>query len=964
MARELHPSTTLTQAASPRPYSSQPVARDFQFRFIAIVLAAFTFAAGVFGFINFQKERQFEIPTDGVWWIERTGQVVAERVDANGPAAKAGIKADDVLTAINDRPISSPADATKNQYRTGAWSKATYSLVRNGVPVQVPVILAPLDKSLFVGLRFIALIYLGIGLYVLLRRWTAPKSTHFYLFCLVSYIFYAFHFTGKLNQFDWIVYWSNVVAQMLQPALFLHFVLTFPEVKESVRKRPWLTHACYLPGAYLLTAHVWALRFFEPSEVLRYNLDRGEMLYQGVMFLVATWVLWNTYRHAATPILRQQMKWVTRGTLLAVLPFTLFYVLPFMQGSQSTPMMKVSVLSLVFLPLTFGYAIFRYRLMDVDLIFKRGMAYTLTAASIAGVYFAAVGIAAEIIHARLPAAGPAGMIVAIVVTALLFDPIKNWFQERLDRFFYRKRYDYRKTMIDFGRELSSQLDLDKMLTSIVDRISRTLLVDRMAIFLSEPDAPDTFSLAKSFGISDLAALDLGFLGQPRPELAAGHLFFDNTHAVVRETPNAQATIARLDLNYFIPCTVQGRTIAVLGLGKTSEGDFLSSEDVELLEALAGYIGIAIQNARLYASLEQKVTQYERLKDFNENIVESISVGVFAVDLQDRIEFWNSQMEATYALSRSEAVGKKLSEVFPAAFSEEYYRFRNTPGIHNLYKFRLLTPSGETRISNIAVAPLVTRDFSVIGRLALVDDITERIDLESQLSQAEKLSSIGLLAAGVAHEVNTPLAVISSYSQMLSKQLNGDEKNSQVLDKIIKQTFRASEIVNSLLNFSRTSGTEFGPVDLNKVIRDTLNLLEHQFKVAKIKVQDEMGKDAAPIYGNAGKLQQVFLNLFLNAKDAMPQGGTLTVITRAQHGVQVCVEDTGSGIAQEHIDRIYDPFFTTKTAPKDGRKGTGLGLSVTYGIIQEHAGKIRVDSKLGAGTKFFLEFPLMRKAVNV
>ena len=143
------------------------------------------------------------------------------------------------------------------------------------------------------------------------------------------------------------------------------------------------------------------------------------------------------------------------------------------------------------------------------------------------------------------------------------------------------------------------------------------------------------------------------------------------------------------------------------------------------------------------------------------------------------------------------------------------------------------------------------------------------------------------------------------------------------------------------------------MDVNKVIRDTLNLLEHQFKVAKVKVQEEMVKAPATIYGNSGKLQQVFLNLFLNAKDAMPQGGTLTVVTRAERGVHVCVSDTGSGIAQEHIDRIYDPFFTTKTAPKDGRKGTGLGLSVTYGIIQEHAGKIRVDSTLGAGTKFFL-----------
>jgi PAS domain S-box-containing protein len=933
-----------------------------------VVLALLTVAAGVFGWINYQKERQFETPYDGVWWVEHDGRLHAERVDPEGPGARAGIKTGDVLLAIkvgaqDEQAIGNISSLNRQMYRAGTWSKITYKLVRAGVTVQVPVILVPFDKSLYVGLRFIALIYLGIGLYVLLRRWTAPKSTHFYLFCLVSYIFYAFHYTGKLNQFDWIVYWSNVVALLLQPALFLHFVLTFPEVKEQVKRRPWLVPACYLPAALLLAAHVATIRLLAPSELLRYNLDRGEMLYLAAYFVIAAGVLWHSYRHASTPILRQQMKWVTRGTILAIAPFTLFYVIPYMNGTQPTLLMKVSVLSLVFLPLTFGYAIFRYRLMDVDLIFKRGMAYTLAAASIAGVYFAAIGLSAVLLNRHLPI-GPTGMIIAIVVTALLFDPVKNWFVERLDRVFYRKRYDYRKTLIEFGRDLSSQFDLDKMLSSVVDRISRTLLVDRMAIFLAVPESADRFTLAKSFGMSEVGNLDLSFLGQPRPEMAAGHLFFDNTHSVVRETPGAQQTIAQLDLNYFIPCSVQGRTIAVLGLGKTSEGDFLSSEDVELLEALAGYIGIAIQNARLYASLEQKVQEYEKLKDFNENIVESISVGVFAVDLEDRIEFWNSQMEVMYALPRWQALGKRLSEVFPAEFSQEFYRVRPNPGIHNLYKFRLNTPAGETRMANVAIAPLVTKDFHVIGRLVLMDDITERIELESQLSQAEKMSSIGLLAAGVAHEVNTPLAVISSYAQLLSKQLQGDEKKFALLDKITKQTFRASEIVNNLLNFSRTSGTEFGEVDLNKVIRETLTLLEHQFKVARIKVEQDTCEHLPLIHGNAGKLQQVFLNLFLNAKDAMPDGGTLRVGTQNGSGVNVTISDTGTGIAQEHIDRIYDPFFTTKHSPRDGRRGTGLGLSVTYGIIQEHAGKIRVESKAGSGTTFYLDFPLMRKAVNV
>ncbi len=626
--------------------------------------------------------------------------------------------------------------------------------------------------------------------------------------------------------------------------------------------------------------------------------------------------------------------------------------------------MKVSVLSLGLLPLTFGYAIFRYRLMDVDLIFKRGMAYTLAAVAMVGTYFAGVAGIAELVHTRVPSSGPYGLMAAIVVTSLLFDPVRKWIQEKLDQFFYRTRYDYRRTLIEFGRELSSETDLDKMLLSVVDRLARTLLVDRIAIFLASPDM-SRFEVAKSFGLGQVTGFDLSFLVKPRLEDAAGHIFFENTHQLPREAPAAQEAIRRMDLNYYIPCHVQQKTIAFLGLGKTMQGDFLSSEDVELLETLAGYIGIAIQNGRLYASLEQKVAEYERLKDFNENIVESINVGVLAVDLQDRVESWNSQMEVMYALPRWQAVGRSLSEVFPAAFVEEFYRVRQNPGIHNLYKFRLGTPTGEPRVVNVAIAPLVTRKFSVVGRLIIMDDITERIELEAQLSQADKLSSIGLLAAGVAHEVNTPLAVISSYAQMLSKQLQSDPQKMALLDKITKQTFRASEIVNNLLNFSRTTGTEFAEIDLNKVINDTLALLEHQFKVAQVKVDSDLHGELPPIQGNAGRLQQVFLNLFLNAKDAMPGGGVLHVTTQNGDFVSVRVTDTGTGIAQEHIQRIYDPFFTTKNAPKEGQnRGTGLGLSVTYGIIQEHAGNIRVESRQGEGTTFTLDFPLIRKGVHV
>jgi two-component system, NtrC family, sensor kinase len=936
--------------------------RESQVRFVAVLLFLLTVAAVIFAGFNFNAEIKSSVPDDGVWWIESKGRLMADRLKTDGPGALSGIKPGDQLVSINGQEIHDIYDLERQMYQNGIWSKATYSVIRHSVPLDSTVILSPAPRSLSIWLRLIALIYLGIGLYVLLRRWTAPGSTHFYIFCLVSFVAYSFKYTGKLNDFDWTIYWGNIVAGVLQPALFLHFVLTFPEKRLFVRKHPSILALVYVPAAVLLAIHVAAMRWLQASVRLRWNLDRMEMAYASLLFLVAAGVLWYSYRRASTTILRQQLKWVTRGTILAIVPYSAIYVVPFLMGALPSEAMKLSALSLALLPLTFGYAIFRYRLMDVDLIFKRGVVYTLAAATVVGMYFGLVAGVAELVHMRQPGSGPVGLILAVVVTALLFDPVRKWIQDRIDQFFYRTRYDYRRTLLEFGRELSSETDLNTMLSALMDRLSRTLAVDRIAIFLAREEAGN-FALTKSSGLSSADDLDLSFLNTPRP-VDAGHLFFENTHQVPRENPEAQRTIARLELNYYIPCHAQKKPVAVLGLGKTMQGDFLSSEDIELLETLSGYLGIAIQNGRLYASLQQKAAEYERLKDFNENIVESINVGVMALDMEDRIESWNAQMEVMYALPRWQALTQTLETIFPTEFVEEFNRIRQEPGIRNLYKFRLKTPAGEIRTVNVALAPLVTRKFEVIGRLLIVDDITDRVELEAQLSQADKLSSIGLLAAGVAHEVNTPLAVISSYTQMLSKQLQGDPQKSGVLEKIIRQTFRASEIVNNLLNFSRTSGTEIGDVDVNKVIGDTLALLEHQFKVSKVEVENSLTPRLSPIQGNAGRLQQVFLNLFLNAKDAMPGGGKLRVATSNGESVCVSVSDTGSGIAPENIQRIYDPFFTTKTSLREGQpRGTGLGLSVTYGIIQEHAGKIRVESHPGAGTTFTLDFPLSRKAIH-
>ena len=1012
-----------------------------QLTLLALVTLGLLALAG----LNFWQERHSQLPDDGVWWREAANGsgLVADKVLPDTPGERAGIKANDLLTGVSVLPVAGLHSSIKPQvpltavkelpdeavqqpseeplalpavevkytpvmrvkdlehalYRTGSYGNIKYQITRGGIPLDTPVEVIPeqADRSLALGMRLIGLIYLAIGIYVLLRRWTAPRATHFYFFCLVSFALYALKYTGVFDLLDWIVFWSNVLAESLQPALFLHFALSFPEERLKKFSRRILLPLVYAPGAVLLGLWLYAYNFWQPTGLLTHRLDQVATAYEAIFYVLAACLFVLSYRRAATPLQRQQLKWLYRGAWLAVGPFTLYAI--FFLFDQPLPRLFTDLagFSIVFLPLTFSWAIIRYRLMDTDLIFKRGVAYTLATGLILGGYFGIIAGAAGIAHYRLPeSVRDWGEGIAIVLVAAFFEPLKRRIQSWVDRVFDHQRYDYRKALIEFGSGLSSETDLQALLESIVEQLPHTLLVARVAVFLAQ-DAENSspLRLAASHGLTAEAlaaqnrtgwgALDLGFLDFDHAQ-DHSHIFLENAQAALHLPRDQQRTAALLDLNYYLPCRVAvgqiqageaspnrpdtTRTIAVIGLGRTIGGDFLSSEDVELLESLASYIGIALQNASLYARLETKIGEFERLKEFNENIVESINVGILAVDLNDCIESWNAQMEAMYALSRAEALGQAISAIFPLEFVEAVDSFRNESGVHHLYKFRLTTRAGEQRTANIAIAPLLSRDFVSVGRIILVDDITERVSLETQLAQADKLSSIGLLAAGVAHEINTPLAVISSYAQMLSKQLKGDTRLGPVLDKITQQSFRAAEIANGLLNFSRTSTTEFRDTDLNQVIRDTLSLLDHQFKTAQIIVDLQLTEQLPPIFGNPGKLQQVFLNLLLNAKEAMPSGGHLRVATQVampeghDHYVAALVADSGSGIEPENLKRIYDPFFTTKTTAKPGdRRGTGLGLSVSYGIIQEHAGKIHVESAIGAGTTFQLEFPLLRNSVH-
>src|SRR5947199_9039998 len=574
----------------------------------AVVLALATLAAVIFALINFDQRSRFEVVYDGVAWLDTDHGIQASRVSPNSPATRAGIRPGDVLLTINNTRVTRAAEVARRVDRAGLSSQVHYELCRNSHEFETPLLTAPAEKPLATEnyLRIVGLLYLFIGLFIFIRRWNAPRAVHFYVFCLVSFVLWSFHFSGKLDTFDWEVYWSEIVARLLAPALLLHFALVFPGRSEATIRTSSKVFAVYAIPLALLLVHVsTALNAFGfvPWLAPYILLTKLEFGYLALCFLAAGLVFYRSYREAPSGVMRQQLKWLTGGTLAGSLPVSLLYIVPLAAGVALRPRMQLSVLSLVLIPLCFGYAIIRYRLMDVDIIFKRGLAYTAATAAVATVYFALVALITYIFHAQTT--GPVGGMIAIVVAAFLFQPFREGIQGRLDRFFYRDRLDYRRTLIEFGRTLTNEVRLDPMLGSVMDRISQTLLVDRLAIFVHDPEQPDRMRIARSMGVRLSESMDLSFLGPARPEFARGALFFESPRAAKNVSDSVRRKLEQLDLNYFIPCRIREHTVAILGLGKTVDGDFLSSDDVELVETIAGYVAVALDNAQLYSSLEQK-----------------------------------------------------------------------------------------------------------------------------------------------------------------------------------------------------------------------------------------------------------------------------------------------------------------------------------------------------------------------
>jgi PAS domain S-box-containing protein len=810
----------------------------------------------------------------------------------------------------------------------------------------------------------VGLFTLLVGASVRLRRPRDQATLHFFWLCIAFFGAYTFSFNGPLDRLDWVFYWGDAVAIALLPPLLLHFTVVFPERPERGRASALLP-LVYVPALALVAARIAVVARGSSDGALLSRaidlLDRAEHVQLFVCFGAAVAVLVQAFQEIGTTTARRQLRWIVWGTALGAGPFAFGYALPWALGIEPTVALQLTAIPLGLVPLTIASAIVRYRLRDVEVIVKRGLAYTAFLSASVALYFAMLKLTGFLVGDDLDAHNWIIAVLATMVVVLLAQPVKDAVQDALDRVFYRDRYDYRRALVAFARDLNSDLDVVRLSQRLVARIVETLVVDRMALMLADERSGDFTSIG-----------DYGF-AQRVPRLSRGSSLMprlDGGHTVALDDPTAAARFVAEEVEfwrdagtyYFVPCVFEGHPVAVLALGRKESDEPFNSEDLALLTAVAGQVATAIENGRLYRELQLKAEELGRMREFNENILESLDDGLVVFDAEERIIRWNRALESFYGSTRDVVIGQRIGDVFDAPFVEALRAARQEhPDGAVLSRIPIASrqPDGAPLLVNATEVPLqnAAGDRSqVVGHILIIEDITDRVRLEEQLQISEKLASIGLLAAGVAHEVNTPLTGISSFTQMLLEGADPGDPRTALLEKIERQTFRAAKIVNGLLNLSRpgTASNERISVDLNAVITDVFSLLEHQFEVARIRVRRELAPAMVPVLGIEHQLQQVFLNLFLNARDAMPRGGWLTVATRIEGDRAVAeIADTGSGIPSEHLARIYDPFFTTKAI---GR-GTGLGLSITYGIVREHDGVILCDSAIGQGTRFTLALPL-------
>ncbi len=545
----------------------------------------------------------------------------------------------------------------------------------------------------------------------------------------------------------------------------------------------------------------------------------------------------------------------------------------------------------------------------------------------------------------------------------------------------KKRSHELEILNKLTNEFNESIDLEKLLSHAARTISTELRFHACVIALHDSESNE-FKIRASYH-PVLRAGSQGHSLSSRDGTMGWVLATQNPVLV----PNA-ATEPRF-VGYFpdsrsqmgVPLTHKNKVVGVLNVESNRPHGY-SPEDLNLLSTVAGNLALALRNAQLYAEaklssqnlrsiVDERTRELVNQRKFMECIIDSLPIGIYVIDSNYSVVTWNRKRETgILGISRDQVIGHNILSVF-SKMAEEKLRSEFDQVLQTGVPFETETvswSSGEKRYFHLRKIPMSINGDCVTHVITLGEDITDRRRMEESLFTNEKLASIGKLSAGIAHEINNPLAAIAGCVEGLISRAETPELARvpafedfpEYLKIIDDEITRCKGIINNLLDFSRTKEIKKQEISINETLEQTLQLLSHHKAFRQITVIRELDPDCPPVTGNSGELRQVFLAMAINAMDAMDAvngSGTLTIrtCTELRKGLRfVCVQfqDTGVGISRQNINRIFDPFFTTKSVGK----GTGLGLSICYGIVRSHNGFIRVASEEGKGSLFEVFIP--------
>ncbi len=671
-------------------------------------------------------------------------------------------------------------------------------------------------------------------------------------------------------------------------------------------------------------------------------------------FAVGVYALWRAGR-GASGITRVQLRYLLLGiSLTGTGAITTNLLIPLI-GKTS----KYSVLGPYFSLLFFSFsthAIIRHRLMNIRLIVRRGIVYLLAALVAGGVFATFLGLASAVLGQRrqdVPLATEVEVLVALVI-ALAFQPLKGWIQGWMDRYLYRESYNYQRILREASRIIGSTLDLQILLRYVGDLAQRTCRPDLVAIYVREAgigpfhlhthlgfDRTTPDSSRKPLSATDALPAFLAIVRRPALREEIGRIV---------ESPNAHEAAQQLSSlggDFVLPMFSEHELLGLIVLGPKLSGDAYFNEDIELLSTLANQAAISVKNAQLYR-------QVVLVNEYVENILRTMDSGVITIDASGNVVLSNSTAERLTEMP-SDALRHLTVEGLPAGLAMQL-KATLSDGQSRLQTETTLFGPGDRRVPLVSSSSALKDDRGlIIGALVVFSDLSNVKALENEKRRAERLASLGTLVSGIAHEIKNPLVAIKTFAELLPERFTDADFRDDFSGVVIKEIERIDGLVGRLRSLAAPSPTTAPPVDIREPLADTLALLRAQCEQTRTTIRRELDTSPLLVAVDSAQLKQLFLNLCINAIEAMGQGGELTVKAhqRLRQGVPwVTVEvlDSGPGIPDLIRSKIFDPFFTTKS------RGSGLGLSISHSIADAHRGTLRAENNKGKGARLIVEFP--------